>query len=320
MSENGSRWYFPVFEGLFDAKHVAQMGPAVWLYGWILSRAYAANNHGVVAYSHTDPVRDLGVCEKTVRLWFERLQKHGYLIIRARRPHSLDVEVSRWHSVEEWLKAKAEAGPVNLYQSQSATTVNPYHSEVENGKVIGNVVGKDLPSHISIRLLGYYSYPSGVPDGYEASDARPNLSEAFHELLTVLQTAKNKAAVLRAIYGLCFPGELPEYSYLGKVAKAVGGAGRLAEVMWSLTVKPPTGDVLAYILAMHKKAESNPPRRETTLDRSKRVLDAIIAGGSNGDGRNGGEGAAPVGGELAGSRGDARNGKALPTGPGRGAR
>jgi len=69
----------------------------------------------------------------------------------------------------------------------------------------------------------------------------------------VLKTGRNKPAILQALYALCFGGDLPEYGYLGRVAKTIGGAGRLAEVMWQLTAKPPTGDVLAYILAMHRQ-------------------------------------------------------------------
>lgn len=46
-----------------------------------------------------------------------------------------------------------------------------------------------------------------------------------------------------------YPGrDPPDYGYLGKIAKKVSGAGRLAELLWQHSAKPPTGDVLAYIL------------------------------------------------------------------------
>jgi len=67
-----------------------------------------------------------------------------------------------------------------------------------------------------------------------------------------LRDSGNYPAELRKIYALCFgEAELPSYGMLGKVAKAVGGAGRLAEIMWQLSAKPPTGDVMAYILAAY---------------------------------------------------------------------
>jgi len=80
----------------------------------------------------------------------------------------------------------------------------------------------------------------------------PPLAVTFQGVLSRLRKARNMTAELRSVYQLCFEGEPPDFGYLGKAAKAVGGAGRLAELMWQLTAKPPTGDVLAYILATQK--------------------------------------------------------------------
>jgi hypothetical protein len=41
--------------------------------------------------------------------------------------------------------------------------------------------------------------------------------------------------------------DAPDFGYIGKVANKVGGAGRLAELLWQHSAKPPSGDVLAYI-------------------------------------------------------------------------
>jgi hypothetical protein len=244
---DGSRWYFPVFEGLFDAKHVEQMGPAVWLYGWVLARAWVAQRGGQLVYSHADAGAGLGVCDKTVRLWFERLQEHGYLITRARRRDHLEVEVVNWRSVAEWLETRTQADGVGSVKNYRSGSVNTYHSEVEIGKEIGKEIGNSLQSTITIRLQGY-SYPSGSGSAVPGS-----LVGAFRELMEALKACTNKPALLQEIYGLCFgASDLPEYGYLGKVARTVGGAGRLAEIMWQLSTKPPTGDVLAYILAQYK--------------------------------------------------------------------
>ena len=81
------------------------------------------------------------------------------------------------------------------------------------------------------------------------------MATLFQDLLARLKMTPNKPAVLREIYQLCLGGreeDLPDYGYLGKTAIAVGGAGRLAEILWQLAVKPPTGDVLAYILEAEK--------------------------------------------------------------------
>lgn len=81
-----------------------------------------------------------------------------------------------------------------------------------------------------------------------------SLSEQFHKLIEDLRDAKNKAASLRAIYVLCFGehGDMPDYGYFGTAARKVGGAGRLAELMWLQVTSPPKGDILAYLIARSK--------------------------------------------------------------------
>lgn len=264
---DGSRWYFPVFEGLFDAKHVKGMGPAIWLYGWILSRAWAAQKNGRMMYSHQDACDDLGVCNKTVRLWFERLQQHGYITTRARQPHNLDIEVSNWRSVAEWLDARAEE--------------RTYHSPPVIGNVIGNVSGNSLQPSISIKLLSY-EYPTGA-DAHVCT-----IAYAFAGLLEALKTTKNKPAMLVAIHGLCFGGEAPNFGRVGKLARDIGGAGRLAEIMWQLSTKPPTGDVLSYIQKAYVyKGKGREALRGNEWDRpltpEEERLNAIALSGQSGE-------------------------------------
>jgi hypothetical protein len=100
------------------------------------------------------------------------------------------------------------------------------------------------------------SNTNGAPDGVPVAPVP--LAERFHSLLAELKETKNKQAKLREIYVLCFgEADAPEFGYLGKVATAVGGAGRLAELFWQYSAKPPTGDVLAYIQRAHKQGELN---------------------------------------------------------------
>lgn len=107
---------------------------------------------------------------------------------------------------------------------------------------------------------------SAVGTGAPAAVVLPasSLAEQFHNLIEELRQTKNRPALLRQIYVLCF-GEhedMPTFGYLGKVANAVGGAGRLAQLMWQQSTDPPKGDILAYLMARHKgkapKAEPNP--------------------------------------------------------------
>jgi hypothetical protein len=97
--------------------------------------------------------------------------------------------------------------------------------------------------------------------------ASSNLSQQFQSLLEELKTTTNKTATLRQVYVLCF-GEsaAPDFGYIGKTAKQVGGAGRLAQLMFELVTRPPAGDILAYIVAQENgrkaRAKQNGGNRE----------------------------------------------------------
>jgi len=44
----------------------------------------------------------------------------------------------------------------------------------------------------------------------------------------------------------------PSFGRIGKAAREVGGAGRLAELMWQAASRPPTGDVISYLTMMSR--------------------------------------------------------------------
>lgn len=234
----GSRWYFPVYEGLFDAKHVAAMGQAIWLYGWALARAHVAQNGGIFTYTHIEAAKELGRSVRTIKLWFSKLQKNGYLQTRARHPYTLEVGVSNWRPVAEWLTTR---------QSDGQYLALPSERSAKRSAMTSATLRIPL---LAIKLSSY-EYPTGTGEVQNPA----SLSGAFGHFLKELKNSTNRPALLRQLYQLCFgdkDGDLPPYGYLGKVAKRIGGAGRLAELLWGLTAKPPTGDVLAYIQAIHK--------------------------------------------------------------------
>jgi hypothetical protein len=104
------------------------------------------------------------------------------------------------------------------------------------------------------------------------------LSAQFQTLLEELKTTTNKQATLRQVYTLCFGAEAaPEYSYLGKVAKQVGGAGRLAQLMFELVTRPPAGDILAFIQAQ----EANRKQRAKQTGGNREILDVQFTNGEN---------------------------------------
>lgn len=90
-------------------------------------------------------------------------------------------------------------------------------------------------------------------------DADPEQSPpaaSFQDWHRRIETSGNRPAALREMFEALYPGRSPPgFGYLGKVARAVGGAGRLAELLWEHSTKPPTGDVLAYVQAVAKRAK-----------------------------------------------------------------
>jgi hypothetical protein len=60
-----------------------------------------------------------------------------------------------------------------------------------------------------------------------------------------------------------YPGrDPPDFGYIAKVARSVGGAGRLADLLWQHSTRPPTGDVLAYVQKVAKGGKRRGTRRK----------------------------------------------------------
>ena len=116
----------------------------------------------------------------------------------------------------------------------------------------------------------------------ERAPALPSdsLAEQFHVYVEQLKDPKaNRPAILHGVYVLCFgKNAAPEYSYLGKAAKQVGGAGRLAQLMFELVPRPPTGDVLAYIVA-----EENARRKRAATMGGNREISEVQFATNGGD-------------------------------------
>lgn len=103
---------------------------------------------------------------------------------------------------------------------------------------------------------------SGKPD----EPLAPAVS-SFADWTTKLQASKNRPAVLREAFEAFYPGrDPPEFSYIGKVARSVGGAGRLLELLWQNSTRPPTGDVLAYCQGVHKNGKTKEVKRGVDSD------------------------------------------------------
>ena len=98
-------------------------------------------------------------------------------------------------------------------------------------------------------LLNNASLGSDGPDGPRTcfEDWQRDLSAA---------DPKSRVALLAEMIRTLFknPGEV-DYGYVGKVARTVGGAGRLGQLLWEASARPPSGDILAYVQGMAKKGK-----------------------------------------------------------------
>lgn len=98
--------------------------------------------------------------------------------------------------------------------------------------------------------------------GVDAPAIPVNLEE-WHDLIR--KSEKNRQAVLHQMIEVLYPHSVvPKFSYISKVAKQVGGAGRLAELLWKAVGGRPSGDLLRYVQAMARN-DTGPPKTEQEL-------------------------------------------------------
>lgn len=88
-------------------------------------------------------------------------------------------------------------------------------------------------------------------------DAGPDGPSTFADWQSLIEPENsNRPAILRDMHLSLYPGrDPPSFGYIGKVARKVGGAGRLAELLWQNSTRPPTGDVLAYVQGVAKRGK-----------------------------------------------------------------
>lgn len=107
------------------------------------------------------------------------------------------------------------------------------------------------------------------------ADILPANPTTFPEWQEEIRAAKNRPAALKRMCESLYPGlDLPTYGRIGTVATKVGGAGRLAELLWQHCTRPPTGNLLSYIQAV---AKGNGRNGESSFDTTLRVIQELEA-------------------------------------------
>ena len=94
-----------------------------------------------------------------------------------------------------------------------------------------------------------------IVDSVESTpSAGLSVPTSFQAWLDLIQESANRIAVLRHMYETLYPKhDPPDYGKIGRAAKVLGGASRLAAALWETATRPPTGCVLEYVIA----AENN---------------------------------------------------------------
>jgi len=111
-----------------------------------------------------------------------------------------------------------------------------------------NVTGTDTNRTAELELDKIREDQSAASPSADADPPPPPVPSTFPEWQQAVRETKNRPAVLRQMCEVLYPGlDPPDYGYIGKVARKVGGAGRLADLLWQHSPHPPTGDLLAYI-------------------------------------------------------------------------
>ena len=88
---------FPVWNGLLEKKHFERIGPALWVYEWLLDRiTKEAKGVGLVLGGRPIKASEIaetyGIHERTARAHIDRLKKNGYLTVTL-APYGLIIRV-----------------------------------------------------------------------------------------------------------------------------------------------------------------------------------------------------------------------------------
>jgi len=134
------------------------------------------------------------------------------------------------------------------------------HVHTQNWDTMGGFLGNDTPGPLG-NALGKEPDDEQVKLQYRDRDSDSNKIDGgadappanLNGWLELMHSSKNRPASLRWMFETLYPGrDPPDYGYLGRTAKTVGGAGRLAALLWQSQACRVDGDVLRYCMGIAK--------------------------------------------------------------------
>ena len=197
--------------------------------------------------------------------------------------------VSRWRDRQNvTAKAQNDAGDVTRTVTDSNADVTRYtdtgNADVTHGNADVTHGNADVThGNAPEKIRGDTDTEKRIPESAQTPLAIANpaatpvvVPVSLPEWTERLRDSSNRQAVLVQMIQTLYPNSLdvPSYAYVAKVASKVGGAGRLAELLWQNSAKPPSGDVLAYIQAQAKPGANG--TRPSNAKATSADLDAIF--------------------------------------------
>jgi len=231
MVSNGWTWaQVPDMEGLLT-KDLSDGARVLFVY-----MCWRRNQKGQLWPGIAAMALDLGVSVPTIHKRLRELEAAG-MVVKKRRGST-----SSLYTIDAGERRQCKAG----FTSEVKEALPKQQSDNETG-TLPDPVGSG-PAAQAAPLVRYQ-----VPD-----PKPPEAPSTFQDWQRMIKASKNRPAVLAFMVRTLFPdNDVPEYGYIGKVSKAVGGEGRLADLLWRAASHPPTGDVLAFIQGSAKRDKAN---------------------------------------------------------------
>jgi hypothetical protein len=117
-------------------------------------------------------------------------------------------------------------------------------------------------------------------DKDSAQDAPANYPVNMDGWLKRITESTNKNAELKYMFEVLYPRatQIPSFAYIGRTANNVGGAGRLAQLLWQCSGAQITGDVLRYVQGYHKNHKGELPKKRPEQKSAEEVLEDLENG------------------------------------------
>jgi hypothetical protein len=86
--------------GLWEDEHLQRMGPAVWLFGWLVHRQ-TRERHGVGLVLGGSPItyqiisQDTGMAVRTLKRWMARLVRGGYVSVKHTAQKRMVIQIAK---------------------------------------------------------------------------------------------------------------------------------------------------------------------------------------------------------------------------------